>query len=211
MRLADVCRLLGHGGELPVVRMQDVQLLVAQPLDVDQAIARSRQGGDELVQLQLDGQAVLVLALLDQEDHQEGDDGGAGVDDELPGVREAEDGARQGPGDDHRDGHGKGARAAGGARDGGRPTLEEGRRRPGPGLLHGASSRPAYAGFAPAPDGTRIAVPPLVSKGDHNLEGLHVLVVEDDEDTREVLTLGLTLYGAEVVAVASASEAVAEL
>jgi len=50
-----------------------------------------------------------------------------------------------------------------------------------------------------------------VSRSDHNLEGLHVLVVEDDEDTREVLTLGLTLYGAEVVAVASASEAVAEL
>lgn len=43
------------------------------------------------------------------------------------------------------------------------------------------------------------------------LEGLQVLVVEDDEDTREVLSLGLTLYGAEVVAVGSASEAMAEL
>ena len=59
--------------------------------------------------------------------------------------------------------------------------------------------------------GTSIALPDLVSKGDHNLDGLHVLVVEDDEDTREVLTLGLSLYGADVVAVASAAEAVAEL
>lgn len=50
-----------------------------------------------------------------------------------------------------------------------------------------------------------------MSRGDHNLEGLHVLLVEDDDDTREVLTLGLTLYGADVVAVASAAEAVAEL
>ena len=50
-----------------------------------------------------------------------------------------------------------------------------------------------------------------VSNGDHNLDGLHVLVVEDDEDTREVLTLGLTLYGAEVVAVSCAADAVAEL
>ena len=34
---------------------------------------------------------VAVLALLDQEHHQEGDDGGTGVDDELPGVAEVED------------------------------------------------------------------------------------------------------------------------
>lgn len=43
------------------------------------------------------------------------------------------------------------------------------------------------------------------------LDGLHVLVIEDDDDTREVLSLGLTLYGAEVVPVASAAEAMAAL
>jgi len=42
-------------------------------------------------------------------------------------------------------------------------------------------------------------------------EGLHVLVVEDDDDTREVLTLGLTLYGADVVAVNCAAHAIEEL
>src|SRR5437660_1542567 len=41
------------------------------------------------------------------------------------------------------------------------------------------------------------------------LEGVRVLIVEDDEDTREVLTLGLELHGAEVEAVASAREALA--
>ena len=36
---------------------------------------------------------------------------------------------------------------------------------------------------------------------------LHILTVEDDEDTREVLTLGLELQGATVRAVGSATEA----
>jgi CheY-like chemotaxis protein len=39
------------------------------------------------------------------------------------------------------------------------------------------------------------------------LDGVRVLVVEDDEDTREVLTLGLELQGAEVMAVGSARAA----
>ena len=43
------------------------------------------------------------------------------------------------------------------------------------------------------------------------LEGLQILVIEDDEDTREVLSLGLTLYGASVTTVASATDAMAAL
>ena len=43
------------------------------------------------------------------------------------------------------------------------------------------------------------------------LDGLRVLVVEDDDDTREVLTLGLSLHGADVVAVGSAAAAMVEL
>jgi len=39
------------------------------------------------------------------------------------------------------------------------------------------------------------------------LDGVRVLLVEDDEDTREVLTLGLELQGAEVHSVGSAREA----
>ena len=50
-----------------------------------------------------------------------------------------------------------------------------------------------------------------MDKGLRTLDGLRVLVVEDDDDTREVLSLGLTLYGAEVVAVDCAADAMAEL
>ncbi|MNN47243.1 hypothetical protein D3C81_1616550 [compost metagenome] len=49
----------------------------------------------------MDRDGVLVLALLDQEHHQEGDDGGAGVDDQLPGLREPEHGPGDGPGGHH--------------------------------------------------------------------------------------------------------------
>ena len=50
-----------------------------------------------------------------------------------------------------------------------------------------------------------------MDKGHRTLDGLRVLVVEDDDDTREVLSLGLMLYGAEVVAVNCAAAAMAEL
>lgn len=43
------------------------------------------------------------------------------------------------------------------------------------------------------------------------LDGIRILLVEDDSDTREVLTLGLGINGAFVVAVASATEALAAL
>jgi CheY-like chemotaxis protein len=50
-----------------------------------------------------------------------------------------------------------------------------------------------------------------VDKGLRTLLGLRLLVVEDDDDTREVLALGLSLYGADVVAVRSSAEAIAAL
>jgi CheY-like chemotaxis protein len=50
-----------------------------------------------------------------------------------------------------------------------------------------------------------------VEKALRTLDGLRVLVVEDDDDTREVLTLGLVLYGADVVAVSCAATAMLEL
>ena len=46
---------------------------------------------DQLVELELDRLGVAVLRVLDQEHHQERDDRRAGVDDQLPGVAEAEE------------------------------------------------------------------------------------------------------------------------
>jgi CheY-like chemotaxis protein len=49
--------------------------------------------------------------------------------------------------------------------------------------------------------------PPVPVGNGLRLDGVRVLLVEDDEDTRDVLTLGLQLQGAQVRAVGSAKEA----
>jgi hypothetical protein len=45
----------------------------------------------------MDGLAVAVLGVLNQENHQKRDDRGARIDDELPGVAEVEEGAADRP------------------------------------------------------------------------------------------------------------------
>jgi len=49
--------------------------------------------------------------------------------------------------------------------------------------------------------------PSFTVRGSLSLDGIRVLIVEDDDDTREVLTLGLELQGAQVLAVGSARDA----
>jgi hypothetical protein len=48
---------------------------------------------DQLPKLQLHRRAVSVLGILNQEHHQEGDNGGGCVDDQLPGIAKVEEGA----------------------------------------------------------------------------------------------------------------------
>jgi hypothetical protein len=48
-------------------------------------------GSHEFIELQLNRRRILVLRALDEEDHQECHDGGAGADHQLPGVREAKE------------------------------------------------------------------------------------------------------------------------
>ena len=74
---------------------------VKKVLDADEGVLGGA-GADQFVELGLDRRAVPVLRVLDQENHQEGDDGGAGVDDELPAIGEAEDRPRHGPGVEER-------------------------------------------------------------------------------------------------------------
>jgi len=58
---------------------------------------------DELVQLEMNGLRVSVLRRLNDEDHQKGHHGRAGVDDKLPRVAEMKDRTRDYPEDDDRD------------------------------------------------------------------------------------------------------------
>jgi hypothetical protein len=58
-------------------------------------------GADQFVKLELHRHCVAVPGVLDQEHHQEGDSGGAGVDHQLPGARIAEKRAGDQPDRNH--------------------------------------------------------------------------------------------------------------
>lgn len=79
-----------------------VEFLFRELLNADVAVLR-RTRADDLVELSLDRRTIPVLRVLDQEDHQEGDDGRASVDDQLPGVGIVEQRPSQRPNDDHGD------------------------------------------------------------------------------------------------------------
>ena len=66
--------------------------LVGALFEIDKPVAGGIKGAQELVQLEVQGAGVPVLGMLDKEDHQKGNDGRAGIDDELPRIRKAEDG-----------------------------------------------------------------------------------------------------------------------
>lgn len=79
-----------------------------------------------------------------------------------------------------------------------------------PGEGKGATFRvtlPALVGGFP----TRASDPSLVAFGDRSVAGLRVLVVDDERDARELLTVVLSGAGAEVRSCAAANEALAEV
>src|SRR5262249_46365181 len=80
--------LLRERRKLMVVPSKDLEVLLREILHIDQAVAGAAQRRHDLVQLQFESAGLLVLAALDEEDHQECDDRRPGVDDELPRVRE---------------------------------------------------------------------------------------------------------------------------
>src|SRR5690606_8401190 len=85
-------------------------------LQVEQRIVRVVRGADQFVELDLHRLGIPVLRVLDQEHHEKGDDGGPGIDHQLPGVAEAEDRPGEGPGQNHPDGDREAQRAGGEAR-----------------------------------------------------------------------------------------------
>ncbi len=69
--------------ELPV---QLFQLFVREPIQIDHIITRPIERPDQLIELEVQRFPVAILGILNQEHHQEGDDGGAGIDHQLPGI-----------------------------------------------------------------------------------------------------------------------------
>ena len=77
--------------------VQFFKFFVGEILDGGEFVLRALHRQHQFRQFELDRQRVAVLGVLDQENHQERDDGGAGVDDQLPGVAVIEDRAQSRP------------------------------------------------------------------------------------------------------------------
>ena len=88
------------------------EILVGQFFQIDQFIPSAFDGANDLVEFQMDCLRVAVLRVLDEKNHEEGDDGRAGIDDKLPGVRIMEGRAGYAPDDDDEDGRGESPGAA---------------------------------------------------------------------------------------------------
>ena len=72
-------------GPLFALRANVLQLLFGQMFNSDKEILGFAVA-DQFVQLHLDRRAVPILRILNEKDHEECDDRGAGIDDQLPGI-----------------------------------------------------------------------------------------------------------------------------
>ena len=77
--------------ELQIGVGDTAQVLFGGVFDADQLVAGGLVKREQFIELQMDSHTVLVLALLDEKNHQEGDDSGSRIDNELPVFREVKD------------------------------------------------------------------------------------------------------------------------
>src|SRR6266480_5273826 len=89
------------------------QILVRKLFKIDQFISRAFDGTNDLIKFQMNGFGIAVLGVLNQEHHEEGNDRGGGVDDELPGVGKMKSRPSEAPHGDDEHGSGKGPAAPG--------------------------------------------------------------------------------------------------
>ena len=95
---------LAFGADFLEVFAEVFEVGIGKMLDLNHFVARVFKGVDDFVELEVNGPGVAILGVLNQEDDEEGNDGGGGVDNELPGVREMEVGAGQPPKKDDKNG-----------------------------------------------------------------------------------------------------------
>lgn len=85
---------LGHFGQQAVEFAENLCLVLRQILGVYHAIAGTFSSSNQLVELRVQHQKTLVSGPLDEKHHQECDDGGASVDDQLPSFEILKQGPR---------------------------------------------------------------------------------------------------------------------
>src|SRR6185312_13495122 len=99
--------LLLCGSNLLELASQFLQFLIRKFLYVNHLVVCSSERSNDFVQLQVECFGIAVLSVLDQKHHEECDDRGCGIDDQLPSVGITEMRPQRSPYDDRYQGYGK--------------------------------------------------------------------------------------------------------
>ena len=113
MQLGDGAGCAGTSGDLLELGVELRQIVITEIFQTDVVQVSALGGAQQFVELDLDGLTVAVLGVLNEEDHQEGDDCSAGIDDQLPRVRVMEKRTSQSPDENDEDGAKENAGGAG--------------------------------------------------------------------------------------------------
>jgi len=119
-------RIVRCACEFLIAHAKPFEVCFFKPFQVKQRIVRAAHRANQLVEFELDGVAIAILGILNQEYHQECDDRRAGVYDQLPGIAELKYRPCDAPDHDDRSGDDERRRMARGSR---RPLCEAGKRR----------------------------------------------------------------------------------
>ena len=88
-------------GQAPVASKDLVELPLFKLFQIQQGVVRPCGSAKQFVQLHLHGLGITVLGSLNEEYHQERDDGRPRIDHQLPGIAEPKQWAHQQPSEDH--------------------------------------------------------------------------------------------------------------
>src|SRR6185437_12226441 len=93
-----------------IVILEALEIMLRQVFCIQNAIIGALDGTDQLIQLELHRLTIAILCVLDEEDHQEGNDGCPSVNDQLPGIGKMEHRPQDSPSDHDQHGYAKGKR-----------------------------------------------------------------------------------------------------
>lgn len=92
--------VLGSLAHAPELFFELLKLLIGKVIVIDEFIARVFDCANEFVQFQMNCFCVAVLRVLNQKNHEKGDDCGGRVNDQLPGIGKMKSGASKEPDED---------------------------------------------------------------------------------------------------------------
>jgi hypothetical protein len=104
---------------------KQVELFFGETLHVNQLVVSALDRVNQFIELEMERLRLAILRVLDQENHQEGDDRRTSVDDKLPGFGVLKIGSSRGPGDDRQERSQRGPTVSGRVSGPGRDRAEQ--------------------------------------------------------------------------------------